>query len=213
MNEKSAISGMLKDALVLLVITIIAGAALGFIYQITKNPIARQEALAKENACKEVFQTAASFQEKTDATIEFANDFLAAEGYEAQLLSDIPMEAYDENGNLLGYVINIITTEGYGGNIQFAMGITLEGTLNGISILDIAETPGLGMKAEEVLVPQFAKKDVSEFEYVKSSATGDNQIQAISGATITTEAVTNGVNAGMYYFQSVLLKRGGSVNE
>ena len=67
------------------------------------------------------------------------------------------------------------------------------------------------MQAEAVLKPQFADKNVEKFEYTKSGATSENQVDAISGATITTNAVTNGVNAGLYYFQTEL--RGGSENE
>ncbi len=67
------------------------------------------------------------------------------------------------------------------------------------------------MRAEEVLKPQFADKNVEAFTYTKSGAAADDQIDAISGATITTNAVTNGVNAGLYYFQTQL--KGGSENE
>ena len=91
------------------------------------------------------------------------------------------------------------------------MGITKEGQLNGISILSISETAGLGMRAEEVLKPQFSGKIAEKFEYTKTGAVADNQIDAISGATITTNAVTNGVNAGLYYFQNAL--GGGVSNE
>ncbi len=91
------------------------------------------------------------------------------------------------------------------------LGIDRDGTLNGISILEISETPGLGMKAEEVLKPQFSGKNVAEFEYTKSGAASENQIDAISGATITTKAVTGGVNAGLKVFQTYL--SGGEGNE
>ena len=121
------------------------------------------------------------------------------------------MSALDASGSLLGYVITVTTKEGYGGDIQFAVGVRLDGTVNGMSILDIAETAGLGMRAEDVLKPQFAGKQTDKFEYTKSGATSENQIDAISGATITTNAVTNGVNAGLYYFQTEL--GGGSENE
>ena len=114
------------------------------------------------------------------------------------------MEAQDASGAVLGYVITVTTKEGYGGDIRFTVGITKDGTVNGIAILEIAETAGLGMRAEEVLAPQFADKSVEQFEYTKSGAVSDSQIDAISGATITTNAVTNGVNAGLYYFQSKL---------
>ena len=88
------------------------------------------------------------------------------------------------------------------------MGIQKDGTLNGISILSISETAGLGMKAESVLKPQFENKKVANFTYTKSGSTMDSQIDAISGATITTNAVTTAVNAGLYVFQTQL---GGSM--
>ncbi len=121
------------------------------------------------------------------------------------------MSALDDSGSLLGYVITVTSKEGYGGDIQFAMGIRMDGTVNGMSILDIAETAGLGMRAEDVLKPQFAERKADKFEYTKSGATSEDQIDAISGATITTRAVTNGVNAGLYYFQTEM--GGGSENE
>ena len=114
------------------------------------------------------------------------------------------MSAMDASGSLLGYVITVTTKEGYGGDIQFSIGIRTDGTVNGMSILSISETAGLGMRADEVLKPQFADKQVEKFEYTKSGAASESQIDAISGATITTNAVTNGVNAGLYYFQTKL---------
>ena len=90
------------------------------------------------------------------------------------------------------------------------MGIANDGTLNGISILDISETAGLGMKAEEVLKPQFAEKNVPVFTYTKTGAVSEDQIDAISGATITTKALTTAVNGGLTYFQTQL---GGGDNE
>ena len=122
------------------------------------------------------------------------------------------MAAEDGAGNVLGYVITVNDHEGYGGDIEFMMGVRNDGTLNGISLLAISETAGLGMRAEEVLKPQFADKNAESFEYVKTGAAGENQIDAISGATITTHAVTNGVNAGLYYFREVLME-GGDGNE
>ena len=108
-------------------------------------------------------------------------------------------------------MITVTTKEGYGGDIQFSVGVRTDGTLNGMSILSISETAGLGMRAEEVLKPQFANKRAEVFAYTKSGAAAEDQIDAISGATITTNAVTNGVNAGLYYFRTQL--GGGSDNE
>ena len=119
-------------------------------------------------------------------------------------------KAVAEDGTALGYVLDITTHEGYNGDIQFTMGIRMDGTVNGISLLSIAETPGLGMKAEEVLKPQFAQKKVSAFSYTKTGAMSPEQIDAISGATVTTNALVNGVNAGIAFFNSEL---GGAQSE
>ncbi len=211
------IRNMVKDAMVLFVITLIAGLVLGVVYQVTKEPIAAQQEKAKQRACMEVFADAASFEavESQSGAGEGEADE-EEEGYrtptdaswEEQGFSGVDIAetlvALDANGNALGYVITVVDHEGYGGDIKFMMGICNDGTLNGISLLSISETAGLGMKAEEKLQPQFAGKHVERFSYVKGNGTADDQIDAISGATITTNAVTNGVNAGLYYFQTTL---------
>lgn len=203
-NRSEGIKTMFHDALILFVITLVAGIILGFVFQITKKPIEMQKEKAVEDACMEIFQNASSFEEYTDFSMEDASEFFKLNGYEAQSLNDVIRCALDQDGNLLGYVLSINTAEGYGGDISFTMGICLDGTLNGISILSISETPGLGMRAEEILKPQFANKNVEKFEYTRSGATGSNQIDAISGATVTTNAITNGVNAGLDLFYRVL---------
>ena len=200
-KKSSDIGGMFKDTGILLVITLVAGLLLGLVYQITKEPIALQKEKAKQEACMEVFADAASFAE-VEAVQPGVQEWAAA-GFSQETIDEV-MEAQDASGAVLGYVITVTTKEGYGGDIRFTVGITKEGTVNGIAILEIAETAGLGMRAEEVLVPQFANKNVEQFEYTKSGAISDSQIDAISGATITTNAVTNGVNAGLYYFQTKL---------
>lgn len=196
--------GVLHDAAVLFAITLIAGIILGFVYQITKNPIAVQEEKARTEACKEVFADAVTFEVAEEFDYTLAKDLFSQAGFSAQSLSDVVRAAKGANGELLGYVLTVTTSEGYGGDIVFTMGIRLDGTVNGISILSISETPGLGMRAEEVLKPQFTDKNVTQFEYTKSGAVSDSQIDAISGATITTNAITNGVNAGLEYFRAVI---------
>ena len=199
---------MMKNTAILLVITIVAGLVLGLVYQITKDPIALQEANKKQEACQEVFPDAASFEAMDVADVDVSGWKEA--GYAQESIDEV-MSATDDAGGLLGYVITVTTHEGYGGDIQFSIGIRMDGTINGVSILSISETAGLGMRADEVLKPQFAGKQTEKFEYTKSGATSENQIDAISGATITTNAVTNGVNAGLYYFRTEL--GGGSADE
>ena len=195
--------GMIKDALILFAITLIAGLMLGVVNDITKEPIAQQEQKAKNEACQNVFAAADSFEAQELADSAQIEQVLADAGISGADIDEL-MAAKDASGALLGYVITVTDHEGYGGDIQFSMGITNEGTLNGISLLSISETAGLGMRAGEVLVPQFSDKNVSRFTYTKTGATADSEIDAISGATITTNAVVNGVNAGLAYFDKIL---------
>ena len=193
---------ILKDAFALLMITLVAGILLGFVYSITKEPIAQQEQLTKERSCQEVFADAATFENDTD-DLEAAAAAMKAAGYEVQTLSEI-LVAKDDSGSTLGYVLSLVDPEGYGGDISFMMGIRLDGTLNGISILSIGETAGLGMNADtDAFKSQFANKKVEKFTFTKTGSTSDSEIDAFSGATITTTAMTNGVNAGLAAFSSL----------
>ena len=195
---------MMKDAMILFLITLISGAALGLVYEVTKEPIAQQEQKAKNEAYQNVFEAAEDFTELTEEA--YSSDALTAfvkeNGFDASI--DGVAQALSGDGSVLGYVITVTDHEGYGGDIQFTMGVADDGTLNGISLLSISETAGLGMRAGEVLVPQFAGKQVEKFSYTKTGAASDDQIDAISGATITTNAVVNGVNAGLLCFQEKL---------
>ena len=196
---------MMKDAAILFAITLISGLLLGIVYEVTKEPIAVQEIKRKNEACKEVFQDAVNFE-----TLELSAPETAENGEKAAATVNDVSAALAEDGTVLGYVFDITTHEGYNGDIQFTMGVKMDGTVNGISLLSIAETPGLGMKAEEVLKPQFAEKNVSLFSYTKTGAVTPDQIDAISGATITTNALVNGVNTGLEFFKTEL---GGGANE
>lgn len=193
---------MIKDTVILMIITLCAGLLLGFVYDITKEPIMLQKNQAKMAANQEVFSDADEFKAVDDFSMEEASKTLVAAGITGADINDVSMAM--KAGTQVGYVITVTDHEGYGGDIQFSIGIQNDGTMNGISILSISETAGLGMKADEVLKPQFANKKVDTFTYTKTGSTSDSQIDAISGATITTKAVTNGVNAGLVYFETVL---------
>lgn len=202
--------GMIKDALILFAITLVAGLLLGVVNEVTKEPIAMAKEKAKQEAYHEVFADAATFEQIAELDTETFMTSVSEAGISGVDVDEV-MCAKDEGGTLLGYVITVTDHEGYGGDIQFSMGVTLDGTLNGISLLSISETAGLGMEAGSVLVPQFANKQVSKFTYTKTGAVDDSQIDAISGATITTKAVVNGVNAGLIYYYEIL--EGGNANE
>lgn len=196
---------IVKDTLAITLITLISGLALGLVQDITAVPIANQQQKEKEEAYMAVFEDADSFEQA-----ELTEDISAAleadldeNGYGAQNIDEI-MTALDASGNQIGYAFTVTTSEGYGGDIQFAMGVKDDGTLNGISILSISETAGLGMKATtDAFKDQFKEKNVEKFTYTKNGASADNEIDALSGATITTNAMTNGVNAGLCAFRYV----------
>lgn len=194
---------ILKDALILTVITLIAGGLLGLVYEVTKKPIANQQEKAKQEAYKVVFEDADSFEVCVEAEDADLAEALKEQGFEAQKINEI-MEAKDASGETLGYAVNVTTSEGYGGDITFSMGVQLDGTLNGISILSISETAGLGMNAtKDEFKNQFSDKNAEAFEVTKAGASDENEINAISGATITSKAVTGGVNAGICAFNYV----------
>ena len=191
---------IVKDTLAITLITLVAGLALGGIQGITAEPIAQQRQLAKEEAYKAVFSDADSFETIVEVEDPEIEAYLDESGYPSQTINEV-VQALDASGSPIGYAFTVTTSEGYGGDIQFAMGVKDDNTMNGISILTIAETAGLGMKADtDEFKSQFADKNVEKFEYTKNGATEDSQIDALSGATITTNAMVNGVNAGLCAF-------------
>lgn len=216
---KDEIIKILKDTLVIFIITLVAGLLLGFVYELTKTPIEKQEIQAQADACSEVFKEIdengelSKVCELTFNETEVDSAIAAKienEGYTGAVVDSL-YEARTTDGNLYGYVIGIESSEGYGGKIDFYMGVTVDSVLKGISILSINETPGLGMNAEKVLVPQFRNKKIEMYTVVKSGALSSNEIDAITSATITSNAVTQGVNTGIRYFE--LMNEGGEIDE
>ena len=181
---------IIKDALVLFLITVIAGLGLGAVYGIT-------------NAYRTVFPDANAFNDMDGFDSEKATEAAAAAGYADDTIENCVV-AVDASGAELGYVISVTDPNSYGGDVTLSIGVTNDGTLNGYSITTINDTAGLGMKAkEDSFSSQFAGKQVESFEVTKTGATSDNQIDAISGATITSSAVTSAVNAGLAYYRSL----------
>lgn len=201
---------LVKDALILTAITLIAGVCLGGVYEITKGPIAQAQVAATQAAYKEVFQDAASFADMDGFDAKKATAVVAEAGYKDDEINNCVV-AQDEKGETLGYVITLTSHAGYGGDIVLSMGVTKDGILNGYSITDISETAGLGMKAkEDAFMSQFKGIQAQILEVTKGGKSADNEIEAISGATITSKAVTYGIDAGLTYYSSIV---GGASNE
>ena len=191
---------LISDCMKLLIITLVAGLALGSVYNLTKDPIAAQNELAKQESYKTVFPDAESF-ENVDFTEDEIQKLCEEHGITGITMTEI-MTAKDASGSDLGYVFNVTTSEGYGGDIQLAVGVQSDGTLNGFDALSISETAGLGMNAtQDDFRNQFAGVKADQLEVVKdgSGASDDAKIDAISGATITSSAITGAVNTCLAY--------------
>ena len=194
--------GIISDAIRLLVITLIAGLALGFVYNLTKDPIAAQQLKAKQEAYAVVFADADSF-ENVDFTEDEIASLTSANGIEGVTIAEI-MEAKDASGNSLGYVFDVTSSKGYGGDVELAVGITSDGIVNGYDTLSISETAGLGMNAtKDDFKNEFKgiQPADGQISVVKdgTGASDDAKIDAISGATITSRAVTSCVNTCLAY--------------
>ena len=205
---------IIKDALILCLITIIAGGCLGLVYEITKEPIATQQEEAKNKAYREVFKTsdgrylAEKFEAVEGLDMKKVAEAVTAAGIEKDEITDIAA-AKDSSGLIVGYVFNVTAKDGYGGNIDFTVGILSDGTVNNISLLSISETAGLGMKAkDDSFQAQYRGNKVDSFTVVKdgTGAANPDKIDALSGATITSKAITKGVNSAIAAFKFVTAK-------
>lgn len=199
-------SGFMKDALILFAITLISGILLGGVYEVTKEPI-KQATIAANNATyKEVFPEADSFKEDPAMAdkISECNSKLEAENYGAVGVEQV-MTANDAGGKAVGYVINAYSNDSYGGKIQVSVGLKEDGTVTAIGFLSINDTPGLGLKAKEpAFKEQYNGKNAESLAVVKGGGAGDAEINAISGATISSKATTNSVNAALYFLHNYL---------
>lgn len=197
--------GYMKDALILFVITLISGFLLGGAYQITKDPIDKATEAANQAAYKKVFPEAADFtsDERMEAAVEACNTELLSQSF-GKVGVDNALKAVDGSGSVLGYVITSHSDDSYSGVVKISVGIKEDGSINGIEFLEISDTPGLGLKAKEpVFKGQYAGKNTESLTVTKSGNAGDGEIDAISGATITSSAVTNAVNAALYYVHNI----------
>ena len=155
---------MLKEAAILLVITVTSGLILGFVHELTRENIEKQELLAIESACREVFSQAERFEEMDYFPSEKLKKSLSENGVS---IGKVYL-ASGRGGEFLGYIVESASSEGYSGTIDLYTGVTAEGRLNGVSILEINETVGLGMEAGNVLVPQFSDKKAQIFSFTKT---------------------------------------------
>jgi len=187
---------ILNLGLKLLLITAVAGLALGIVNAITREPIKAQVEYMDAQSRIAVFSKDTEF-------VELNIDKIKSISSDCSIIAQVFQAR--QNAQVIGYAIKT-TPSGYGGAIELTVGISTDGTLTGIYIGNNSETPGLGAKASE---PEFrdqfkGKKVDKQLEVIKSGKLSDNQVQAISGATITSKAVTSGVNTAMKLYNEVL---------
>ena len=199
-------SKWLKNCVALFSITLVAGLALACVNEITKAPIAAAEEKARREAYESVFQNA-DFEplENTESALALSVAAIDSANLTGCTVDDV-LAAEDESGNIIGYVMSATSPSGYGGDIQIAVGISSENdSVTGFSVLSNSETAGLGARCtEDEFTAQFAGKSANGITYTKSGAASDTEIDAISGATITTGAVTDAVNSALAFYNEVL---------
>jgi len=163
-----------KNTGILLLITVVAAVALSFVYELTKEPIARAEQQAKVEAYQAVYTDAASFGDVADSASLLKT-------YNATLSAGTAVEevytADTADGTRLGYVM-AVTAKGYGGDVKIALGIDVSGKVVGYAVLSHSETPGFGANMENADV-------AAQFDGI----TAADQLDGITGATYTTNAL------------------------
>ncbi len=180
-----------KLGIILLVISAVSAVVLGFTNNITLPVIEKQNEQANTIARQEVLPEAKEFKMVEDKKID----------------SSMIKEVYQglEGNEVVGYTIKTVP-KGYAGEVEVMIGIGNDGTIHGVKIGNHAETPGLGAKAaDEAFKGQYKGKRVEQnIEVIKNPGPKENEIVAISGATITSKAVTAGVNEAMKLYNEIL---------
>lgn len=188
-----------KPVIIMLIITLTAGLALSSIFVVTKSRIAENEANANKAAFLQVIPDAEEFDfrpfrdaitEKSGAVYgeTFGNSYI-----------DSASVAKDAAGQAVGYVITVTSRDAYDGSLSLVVGIRTDGTVSGISFTKLSETPGMGMRCDEdAFKDQFRNVKADQFILNKSGASeAPEQIDTVSGASRTSGAVVNAVNAAL----------------
>jgi Na+-translocating ferredoxin:NAD+ oxidoreductase subunit G len=163
-----------------IVISIVMSGLLGFFYGLTKEPIEKSKKLEEQTKLQAVMPA-------------FDNDPLSAK----QDVSDtVTVYTGEQGGAVSGYGIKSSVETGYAGHFSVMFGVNPDGSVNKVQVLESAETPGLGSKAGTPdFADQFNGKMPGEFTF-KVVKDGGN-VDAITGATITSRAVCDCINNGL----------------
>ena len=187
----------LKNCLALFVITLVAGISLAFVNEVTKEPIAKAQDKARLEAYEVVYPNAEfKVMDNSDEILKASSKSLEKENLSQCSVDDV-LAVTDKNGNLIGYVFSATSPSGYGGDIKVAIGVS--------NVLSHSETAGLGAKAtEDEFKSQFIGKSANGINYTKNGASNDTEIDALSGATITSNAVCEAVDSALAVYNHQL---------
>lgn len=177
----------------LTLIALVSSAGLGFVYEMTKGPIAKSVLNKKLNAIRQVVP-------------EFDNN-PNDEMYRLPTGEGDSLDIYPatKNGEIVGYAVNTYTTKGFSGNISLMAGFKPDGSILNIAVLDHKETPGLGTKMTEPdFKDQFAGKNPAEFTLKVKKDGGP--VDAITAATISSRAFCDGIQRAYNTLQKGGLK-------
>lgn len=188
---------IIKLGLILLLITSISAVVLGLTNSVTEEKIEDAENLVSEEARKAVLPGAEKFVKEESTEI---NKIVKDN-------SDI-LEVYRGMNNkdeLLGYAIKT-SSSGYGGDVEVITGISNDGIITGMNVVSHQETPGLGANATgEEFQNQFKEMPIEkDIIVVKSEPQNEDEVQSLTGATITSDAVVKGVNSARNLYNNNL---------
>jgi len=187
-----------KPVIALTLIAALAGVALSGVFSMTKEPIEANELLKKRESYTVVCENAADFLDVNAAidALNSQNGSYANGKFGATTIDEV-LEAVDVNGNTVGYVFAITNRNAYNPPLKLALGVDPDGKILKIAFIELNETPGKGSKADE---PAFKDQFVGQ--------TDTSGVDTMSGATVTSKAVLNAVNAGLDFFRTVIMEGG-----
>ena len=192
-------------AIALCVITLIAGVALSGVYKMTEGKIAEQQLAAKAASYREVCPDAAEFtyDDALTAKVDALNGEVYGTDFGKAYINEV-IVGKDTSGKVAGYVISASSGDGMEGEITMSVGMAADGTVTGISFTVLNETAGLGsLVGEDAFKGQFNGVKTDKFTLFKSGGASDpGEINGVSGATISSSAVVNAVNAAVDFFEN-----------
>lgn len=189
-----------KDILIvavkLFVITAVAALCLAFVNKITSPVIERNKIITMQQTQKEVLELATEF-EKVDVK--------HIDSEENGTYIEDAYRGLNKEGEVVGFVVSAVSSRGYGGDIRLMVGITSDMDINRVKITESSETAGLGLKASNPeFIDQYIGRDTTLIVKKNISPTDRGEdIAAISGATVTSKAVTNAVNLSLDFARNI----------